>query len=939
MSSSDQKPAAAPASWESLACEREPIHTPNAIQPHGALVAARVEGRLVSHASANLAAILGRPAAEVLGRPLKEVFGEAASRVLERCAGPRNGTSLSQVHAFPGPGGSTLCLRAFLSGAHVCVDIEPIRRAPGPGTPVTMAQSVLETFSHAATRADLCDFAVHGLRSITGYDRVMAYRFGPDGHGEVIAEACAPQLEPYLGLRYPASDTPAQARRLYLRQRVGAIADSSYQPVPLLADPALDDGGLIDLTHCALRSVSPVHREYMRNMKTAASLTIGLAQGQELWGMLVCHHAMPRIAGPELRAVAHMIGQVVSLLLASLGDAEDYVQQLERISILRALVARLAAAMPLSDAFAAAQTELLGLVEASGAVVRLSGTLLRLGRTPPLAAADRALAVLQSEAGGEVLAVDDLGLRHPDLAACTSQGSGALLLPLAQDSDDAILWFRPELSWTVTWGGNPTQHATVDPVTANISPRVSFEAWKELVRGRSEPWSKADLTLAGEVRSAVQAELAQRTKAELAQLRYYDPLTGLPNRSLLEAWLAEALRDKGRNTALLFLDIDRFKAVNDTMGHAAGDAMLVEVARRLVAAGGSETRPTRLGGDEFVVLCCGLSRDAVAAFGERVRQAIEEPFEIAGRPCFVSASIGIAGNDQSGGLDLVQAADMAMYVAKRVGGNQVKVFEPWVYDLAARQFELDRDLREALSSDDQFALVYQPMFRFVEGTRTLAGFEALLRWQHPRLGWMAPGLFIPQAEQSGLILPLGDWILSRALREGRELTAHDPHLSLAVNFSALQLAQPGFCSGLAELLCAEGFPPAGLCLEVTESMLTDVAVSFVLANVRRLGVRVAIDDFGMGYSSLSYLRRLPVDVVKLDRSFLDDVADARGASFIGAVIAVAHAADMSVVVEGIETQAHLDIALGAGADVVQGFLLGVPLAAAAAAALLVRPEP
>ena len=141
------------------------------------------------------------------------------------------------------------------------------------------------------------------------------------------------------------------------------------------------------------------------------------------------------------------------------------------------------------------------------------------------------------------------------------------------------------------------------------------------------------------------------------------------------------------------------------------------------------------------------------------------------------------------------------------------------------------------------------------------------------------------------------------------------------------------------MLCAEGFPPAGLCLEVTESMLTDVAVSFVLANVRRLGVRVAIDDFGMGYSSLSYLRRLPVDVVKLDRSFLDDVADARGASFIGAVIAVAHAADMSVVVEGIETQAHLDIALGAGADVVQGFLLGVPLAAAAAAALLVRPEP
>jgi light-regulated signal transduction histidine kinase (bacteriophytochrome) len=310
----------------------------------------------------------------------------------------------------------------------------------------------------------------------------MAYRFGPDGHGEVIAEACAPQLEPYLGLRYPASDIPPQARRLYLRQRVGAIADSSYQPVPLLAAPALDDGGLIDLTHSALRGVSPIHLEYMRNMKTAASLTIGLAQRQDLWGMLVCHHATPRIAGPDLRAVAHMIGQVVSLLLASLGDAEDYVQRLERISILRELVARLAAAVPLPEAFAAAQTELLGLVDASGAVVRLSGTLFCIGRTPPLAAAGRALAVLQSEAGGEVMAVDDLGLRHPDLVACTSQGSGALLLPLAQDSDDAILWFRPELSRTVTWGGDPAEHATADPVTAHISPRVCRRAADELPR-------------------------------------------------------------------------------------------------------------------------------------------------------------------------------------------------------------------------------------------------------------------------------------------------------------------------------------------------------------------------------------------------------------------------------------------------------------------------
>jgi len=918
-------------------CGQEQIHTPDAIQPHGALLAALVDGCLVTHASANLSSVLGRPAERVLGRPLEEAVGQLACRALQG-AGPRDGSLPGRGYSLPAPDGGTLSLHAHRSGRHICVDIEPIRSEPGFGTPITLARSILETFALAATRADLCDLAVRGLRSITGFDRVMAYRFGEGGHGEVIAETCAPHLEPYLGLRYPASDIPPQARWLYLRQRVGAIADSSYQPVALLAAPTLNDGAPLDLTHSALRSVSPYHLEYMRNMKTAASLTIGLVQGEDLWGMLVCHHGTPRIVGPELRAVAEMIGQVVSLLIVSLGESEIHVERFERIAMLRALIDRLAAPMPLSEAVATAEDDLLGLVKAAGAVARLSGKVLRVGRTPPLSEAERALAVLQSEAGGEVLAVDDLGLRYPELAGCVKQGCGALLVPLAQDTDDAILWFRPELSRTVTWGGNPAEHVTVDPVTAHIAPRASFAAWKEIVRGHSAPWVEADLALARDLRSVIAAEIAQRTKADLARLRHYDSLTGLPNRRLLEDWLAEALRDTGTGAAVLFLDIDRFKAVNDTMGHAAGDTLLAEIARRLRDTACPGSQPARLGGDEFVVLCRGLEPDAVAKLGEQIRLAIERPFRIARRLCHVSASIGIAVADQAGGLDLIQAADMAMYVAKRHGGNQAKVFESSLYDLAARQFELDRDLHEALSKGgDQFRLLYQPLLRITGGTRGLVGFEALVRWRRPRLGWIAPELFIPQAEASGLMLPLGDWILTKALREGRRLVSQDSGLSLAVNFSALQLAQPGFCSGLAGLLQAEGFPPEALCLEVTESMLTDAAIANTLADVRKLGVRVAIDDFGMGYSSLSCLRRLPVDVVKLDRNFVKDIdSDPRSAEFVGAVIALAHAAGMSVVVEGIETQAQLDIAAAAGADVVQGFLFAPPLSATAAAELVAR---
>jgi diguanylate cyclase (GGDEF)-like protein len=459
-------------------------------------------------------------------------------------------------------------------------------------------------------------------------------------------------------------------------------------------------------------------------------------------------------------------------------------------------------------------------------------------------------------------------------------------------------------------------------------------AYKETVKGHSAPWSPVDLALARELRISVANEVAQRTKEELARLRHYDSLTGLPNRGLLLERLAEVEHDAG--TALLFLDLDRFKAVNDTWGHAAGDELLIEVARRLLASVGPENLVARLGGDEFVVLCRGLDRVALTEISERIRIAIEMPFEIGGHSCHVSASIGIAVADQLGG-DLLRAADLAMYATKQCGGNRSMVYEPSLHDRAARLFEMDRELREALSGDDQLVLVYQPLFSIAGGTRKLAGFEALLRWRHPRLGWMAPNLFIPLAEKSGLILPLGDWVLATALHQGRMLQQRrlSTDLRLAVNISASQLAQPNFCSSLAGMLQAEGLSPTALCLEVTESMLTDVAASYVLADIRKLGVHVAVDDFGIGYSSLSYLRRLPVDTVKLDRSFLEDVeGDAHAVGFIRAVIMLAHSAGMLVVMEGIETQAHFEVAVAAGADVVQGFLFATPLSADGAAELI-----
>jgi diguanylate cyclase (GGDEF)-like protein len=937
--SASQAPAdlGTPSPPDASLCAVEPIHIPGAIQPHGAFLAAWVDGGLVTHASANLSSVLGVAPSQVLGRSLEEIFGAAVWReLLEIESG--DGFALAKLLTFPGSPAGTVHLHAFRSGLHLCVDIEPPRPERGQQSPIEMMQAVMTHLSPATHRVELCELAVRGLKAVWGYDRVMAYRFAEDGHGEVIAEALAAGLEPFLGLHYPASDIPPQARLLYLRQRVGAIADSSYDPVPLLVAAGFG-GAPLDLTHSALRSVSPVHREYMRNMNTAASMTTALTCGGELWGMLVCHHSTPRDAGPEMRAAAEVIGQMVSLLLDTLGKARINARRLERSDTLRALVEHMAAPVPLLDALAAAEHELLKLVDAAGVAVQIGGTTRLLGVTPPLASVEAALALLRPSAGLELLAVNHLGLRFPELAISAPLGSGALLLPLSSDSEDAILWCRPELLRTINWGGNPAEHMGTDAASGRLSPRTSFAVWSESVSGQSMPWSEGDLALARELRTALQAEKAQRVKADLARLRHYDPLTGLANRSLFQEMLAAA-EQSNKDVALLFFDLDRFKAVNDVLGHGAGDALLIEVGRRLQAIVDTDDLAARLGGDEFVVLCRRADTEKALRLGERIRLAIKAPFEVLGQSCHIAASIGIALASRLSGLDLVRAADMAMYAAKQRGGNRAMMFEPELYDRAARQFELDHDLREAIKRDDQLLLLYQPLFGIADGTKTLVGFEAMVRWQHPQRGWILPDELIPLAEKAGLVAPLGEWVITTALQQGRALQQARPNSALwvSVNVSALQLSQADFCYRLDTLLNTQGFAPADLCLEVTEGMLTDVAISYVLADVRRLGVRVAIDEFGIGYSSIARLGQLAAEVVKLDRGFLENFGgDARGASFVSAVVALAHAAGMAVVVDGIETQAQFDMASAAAADMVQGFLFARPMSATAAADMAAGP--
>ncbi|HEX2010542.1 MAG TPA: bifunctional diguanylate cyclase/phosphodiesterase [Roseateles sp.] len=374
--------------------------------------------------------------------------------------------------------------------------------------------------------------------------------------------------------------------------------------------------------------------------------------------------------------------------------------------------------------------------------------------------------------------------------------------------------------------------------------------------------------------------------------------------------------------ALLFVDLDGFKPINDSLGHAAGDKVLREVARRLLALVRESDTVARLGGDEFVLLLEDIADVAAcAALAHRLVLALAEPIVLGGKPQHVSASVGIAVYPEHGPSErLMGNADTAMYAAKRAGGNTYVVFQSHMDAGASEQLTLQNDLRDALQRG-QLTLHYQP--KFDSRRSQLRGVEALLRWQHPSLGEVAPAVFIPVAERFGLINTLGAWVIEEACRQMRAWIDQGLRMRVAINLSVHQLRQPDLAQRVESALQRNRIDASMLLCEITESVaMEDIAATQrTFDELARIGVFLSIDDFGTGYSSLAYLRQLPARQVKIDRSFIQDLegsADAR--AVVDAVIRLAHALDLSVVAEGVETAGQRDILQGLDCDELQGFL-------------------
>ncbi|MBB4196842.1 hypothetical protein CCR94_06445 [Rhodoblastus sphagnicola] len=920
------------------ACDREPIHLSGAIQPHGLLLAVDSATLRIAAASANM---VQQPhwGPAMLGARLDEVF---EARVVETIQNFDD--SITPYAVLPervplpaGPAGANeYDVISHCRGPHHILEFEDSSGA-GADSEFLLNQYATTKALYAADSVEgLCEVAVREIRRLSGFDRVMIYRFDADAHGCIVAEARVEDAEPFLGLHFPASDIPRQARALYLRNWIRVIPDVDYTAVPLLAVPETGGADQIDLSMAVLRGVSPYHLKYLQNMGVKATLTISLVIDNQLWGMIACHHDQPRRVGHLRRLAYEALGQqlAVRLRAAELAGVHGRVQRLSRISA--QVVTAMASAENSARGAESARDALLAMVAADGVALEIEGERFSAGETPPADVLDALLPTLAERAGaGPNLWFSDhlagtAGLPiAPDPWPQTA--AGVMYLPLPGHGRNFVIWFRGERAQTVRWAGRAD--LPKDQALEPLQPRASFAEWLEQVRGRSLPWRPEEVAIATELAQAMPEVLMHRAQNRLARLALHDPLTGLPNRIYLLDRLNVALDLGGSDlkvrqnaVSMLFIDLDGFKAVNDTHGHDIGDELLKQVARRISVLLRPQDFVARIGGDEFVAVISSAGPHDASAIAQRVLEAFRTPFLPGDLRVLVTASIGIA-NIPAGmsPSEALRQSDTAMYHAKRSGRDQVARYDGAAKTSVTPHRLEAEELRHAIEAGE-ITPVYQPVWDISrEGEPVLHGYEALARWRRPDGVLIPPAQFIERAETAGLIGALGRSIFRQAMRHLRG--ARDRRLSMAVNVSVRQLVAEGFADEVLADLVEIGVEPARLSLEITETQAME-APELSLATLRRLsaaGVSIAIDDFGIGFASLAYVRDLPAAELKIDQRFVSGMPDnGKDRAVVRAVVELAHSLGMRTVAEGVETPEQLALLREVGVDLVQGYLLGRP---------------
>ncbi|OAB57338.1 hypothetical protein AY600_14080 [Phormidium willei BDU 130791] len=817
---------------------------------------------------------------------------------------------------------------------------------PDPGE---ILHQIAWSIRNSQDLSEILSCSVEGIQEFLNIDRVKLYRFDADGSGVVVAEARqGDRLPALVGLHFPAEDIPPTARQTFAHIRQCLIADTATaRKVLFPLDPKLPPYEEV---------VSDCHLAYLKAMGVEATLTLPVFERNGLWGLVSIHHSQPRhFSVYEQQILQLAIDQIAiaitqARLLEQTRETRRYEQTLDRITEL------------LDDQLPWDSLQQQVLQEAVNAL-DASGGRLYLGSQPEVEGVKVSVigdgAVVESleehpqwQAG--FIGYNPLSLDsspHPEPIALKAEAwnqnpalaflqdwlnptpvRSLLVIPLQYHRQCVgyLTLFRRGHETEVWWAGKSNSDER------QRRPRASFEAWREAHRDQTDPWTEAQRQLAHQLGVHLYIAVVQHRVS--AMLRYqvsHDPLTQLPNRLLFDEQLSLALvesRQKQTSMAVGFLDIDRFKAVNDSFGHQVGDRLLKAMTERILTCLQEGDSLARWGGDELVFLLGAQScHNGVMAVAESILKQLRFPFECDGREFSMSASLGFALAPQHGrdSHSLLRHAETALDWAKQQGRNTIGLYHPDMLSSRADNLALELDLEQAILNQE-FCLHYQPQIDLASGK--IVAVEALIRWQHPERGRISPDRFIPIAEETGAIRAIGEWVLRTACQQHREwLHMGFKPLKMAVNLSARQFQQPNLLKTIVKIVEETQIKPAYLELEITETTaVKDVELTIsVLQQLREMGVQIAMDDFGTGYSCLSFIKQFPLDTLKIDRSFVRDLTqDSSDAAIAKTIVALGQGLNLIVLAEGVETNEQAEFLKSIHCDLAQGYLFSRPVPAA-----------
>lgn len=623
-------------------CAAEPIRTPGRIQSHGTLLGVDEATQVIVLASEN--------AERWLGLNVRDLDSDAITWAVV------HGVAVDPVRAEVD--GIFHDVVVHRGTDPLLLEFEPV--IAGLDYVRTRVVTAIQELAPVSDPHELRVLAARRIKEITGFDRVMCYRFHEDGHGEIVADEREPDMEPYLGLHFPASDIPSQARALYLEKRSRAIVDTEDEGLAVLS--LLPEAPTPDLGVTELRAVSPHHLQFMRNMGQASTVSFALVIGGELVGLFTCAHRTVRRVPILLRRSLEVLASQVSMQLASAAEITQLRRRLHARERRASIVAPLYGRGEIADLLVGGAATVLDVISADGAYLRIGGVVHTVGAARD---AERMSRILD-ELPFEPFVCDALPLEHPEYAVELPYAAGILAVPLVEEGD-WLVFVRSEAERQVDWLGDQS----AENRSHALSPRRSFSAWRESVTGRSIPWGD-EYTDALELGEDIRSAFARRAQAELAELAWRDSLTGLHNRRFLQDRLNTLLGEDTERVSVVFLDLDGFKLVNDTHGHEVGDAVLAAVGQRLSASARSTDTVVRWGGDEFIVVSVGVEESHAHEIAGRAVAALSDPIAVGDLVIEITASAGVVtGSGRRTTTELLDAADSAMYRAKRSGRGRV----------------------------------------------------------------------------------------------------------------------------------------------------------------------------------------------------------------------------------------------------------------------------